>query len=128
MSDTRQAPPTPRKQRAMEIVERETVLRSTQFDRQRQAAGGALQAPDLRDVRRELSDLAAEWAALLARVAQAEAALRAEQSRLDRNRATVTAQRGKRALPKVTKAEQRVRAKLAELASERGLAGRHRTA
>jgi hypothetical protein len=120
MSDARQeAPPTPRKRRAIEIADRETALRTRQAELQRQAARGAPQSPDLRDVRRELQGLAAERATLLDQVRQAETPLRGEQSRLDHNRATVTAQRGKRALPKVTNAEKQVRVKLAALASER---------
>jgi hypothetical protein len=102
----------------MEIAERETALRTRQADRQRQAARGTPQSPDLRDVRRELKELAAERATLLAQVRQEETTLRAEQSQLDRNRAA-DAQHSKRTLPKVTNAEKRVRAKLATLASER---------
>lgn len=120
MSDARQdAAPTPRKRRAMEIVDREATLHARQADLQRQAARGTPQSPDLREVRDELKNLAAERQTLLAQVRQAETTLRAEQGRLDRNRAALTAQRGRRALPKVTKAEKQVRVKLAALASER---------
>ncbi|GAB3147311.1 hypothetical protein GCM10027290_30400 [Micromonospora sonneratiae] len=103
----------------MEIVEREKALRTRQADLQRQAARGTPQSPELREVRRELKELAAERTTLLAQVRQEETTLRAEQSQLDRNRTGTTAQRGKRALPKVTTAEKRVRGKLAALASER---------
>jgi predicted nucleic acid-binding Zn-ribbon protein len=103
----------------MEIVDREATLHARQADLQRQAARGTPQSPDLREVRDELKNLAAERQTLLAQVRQAETTLRAEQGRLDRNRAALTAQRGRRALPKVTKAEKQVRVKLAALASER---------
>ncbi|GAB2920826.1 hypothetical protein GCM10027280_04780 [Micromonospora polyrhachis] len=103
----------------MDIVERETALRTRQTDLQRRAPQGTRQSPELREVRRELKELAAERATLLAQVRQEETTLRAEQSQLDRNRSSFAAPRGKRKPAKVTPAEKRVRGKLATLASER---------
>jgi hypothetical protein len=100
----------------MQIVEREIEL-----EHHRAMLRGQ-QPPaveELAAIRGELAELAAERQRLLSQVDQAEVAVRAQLNQQSVNREAITAKRGRRALPKVTKAERRTRAKQAMLASER---------
>ncbi len=133
---------TRRKERGLEISAREKELRAQQsaFDREctriftetgQKVSGRESQVSEEEEaVRGELRALAAERARLLAEIAAREAELRTEQAAFDQARraAARTPGRGKKA--PVTKAEQKVRAELALLQSERahvdGTVGRDR--
>lgn len=58
-------------------------------------------------------------ARLLEQVTQREVRLRERQGEQARNRAAITEKRGKKARPKVTKAERKLQAEMSALASER---------
>jgi hypothetical protein len=111
---------TQRKQRAIEIAQREAELRDRQseFDRKRaRAAGGRGRLSEAeRQMRAEMRSLARERQILLEQVNRREAELRQRQS--DRDRAHAAAAR-KGQVPPVTTADAALRAELALLASER---------
>jgi hypothetical protein len=117
---------SPRKQRAMQIAEREDVLRKviSTADRQRSWAWNderrKVPATEQEQAARvELRELTQERQALLAEVVEREKTLRAQQSAHDRGRGAVAAQRGKTPATKVTGAERKLRAEMSALASER---------
>jgi hypothetical protein len=123
---------TPRKQRGLEISAREQELRAQQseFDRERtriftetgQKVSGRESEVSGQEkaVRGELRALAAERRRLLTEITAQEARLQAQQAAFDQARraAAKTPGQGKKNTP-VTKAEQKVRAQLATLQSER---------
>ena len=136
---------TPRKERGLEIFEREQQLRARQsaFDRERtriftetgqKVSGRESQlSQEEKAVRAELRALAAERARLLAEITAREAVLRPKLSAVDKARNALSAikpGRGKKKAPVVTKAERKIRAELALLQRERahvdGTVGRDR--
>lgn len=134
---------TRRKERGLEIFAREKELsaRQSAFERERtriftetgqRVSGRDSQvSEEERAVRAELRALGTERAGLLAEIAAQEAALRGKQSAFAqaRNAAAKMPGRGKKKAP-VSKAEQKIRAELALLQSERayvdGTVGRDR--
>jgi hypothetical protein len=123
---------TPRQQRGLEICGREQELRAQQseFDRERariftqtgqKLSGRESQVSEQeKTVRGELRALAAERARLLSEITTQEAGLRPQQAAFGQARraAAKTPGPSKKATP-VTEAEQKVRAQLATLQSER---------
>lgn len=122
---------TRRKERGLEISARQQELRAQQsaFDRERtriftetgqKASGGKSQvSEEEKAVRGELRALAAERARLLTEIAAREAQLRTRQAAFDQARQAAAKTPGRGKKPSVTKAEQKVRAELAILQSER---------
>ncbi|GLY86039.1 hypothetical protein [Actinoallomurus iriomotensis] len=120
---------TPRMKRGLEISAREAELVKAlaDFDRQRtrlfqetgvrQSGEESAVSPEERAVRAELRQLTAERAAVLKEIADEQARLQAKQSAFDRVRAKEKAA-GRRKAP-ASRAEEKVRARLAALQRER---------
>ena len=101
--NTAPAPMTQRKQRAMQIADREAELHRLQSDLARQRTGASRQGRALtatdeeQGIRAELRALTGERARLLEQVTQREVRLRERQGEQARNRAAITEKRGKKA-------------------------------